>query len=208
MVYWWNLLGCSKGFLPSGECPSLFGEAQKVFLLRPPLSSGKKQNEYNYALTTIVQAAKMANHKLNLKYIMTDHEKSLKNALQEVFPKAKDLRCQFHFEQALWKNAGKKSLKTKNNIANTSRLIIILTILVHLPLEIRKGYFESLKAAYPIEYQEFLDYFTKEWRNKEFLEWTDSNRKRQEKTNNCCESFHSYFSNDSIESVIFPPMNI
>ena len=116
------------------------------------LISSKKTEEY---IASFVNAANNAKILLSPKFIMTDFEKGLVNALKWVFPKSKVLDCQFHFAKALWKRAGKLGLRQKERKRKAAILIKFLLILVHIPKEDRLQYFEDLKSTYKSEDKPF-----------------------------------------------------
>ena len=160
------------------------------------LLSSKEAKEYEYALGNFLQKAKINNYKLQPKVIMSDFEKSLRKAISSVFVGTKLLGCQFHFVKALWRRAEKLGLRNKAKKIKTSRVITILTFLVHVDGPKRREYFDEIRELLKNEEKSIralLDYFSKNWLQSSFIDVSE-NRERFERTNNCCEGFNSYLS--------------
>ncbi len=82
------------------------------------------------------------------KFVMSDFEQGLINAIKFVFPKTKVLGCYFHFVKALWNRANKIGLRCKKYMLLTKLMLGYFKILIHLPLDCRKDLLNSMKKLF------------------------------------------------------------
>jgi len=185
----------SKPFVPMVNIMIYSDRLGKYIPVVHLLLSGKSTKEYSAAFGTLVKVCAMKGYKLKPEFLMMDFEKSLQNACKERFSTAQILGCQFHFLKSLWRKAGKLGLKTKEKVLHTSRIICLLGVLVHIQADQRRKYYSDLQKHFIEDsgFTQFFTYFTKKWLNFDFT-LNGASRLRNERTNNCCEAFHSYLS--------------
>ena len=104
-----------------------------------------------------------------MKFITTDFELGLINALEEVFPGVRKVGCFYHFVRAIKEKfkkleASKKKENNEKNIINLDNQI--LNDIFTLPFSIYKTDYttiDSLCNKYENNYPEFIGYFRAQW---------------------------------------------
>jgi len=158
------------------------------------LMSGKHENCYLAAFSALNVVCRGLKLSIKPKYIMTDFEKGLRNALEWTYPEAKLLGCYFHFCRCLWFYAAKNGLKSQSRITTTKKIISLLKILPHLDERERKEIFEEINESYKNSekpFKDFLEYYKRNWLTKYSISFDSiENNDRLVRTNNICEQFN------------------
>ena len=77
------------------------------------LLNKKCEDIYFAALTELSEIASEKGLELNPKYILTDFEKAVVNALKKAFPHTENYGCYFHFSKSLLSKLGSLGLKSE-----------------------------------------------------------------------------------------------
>jgi len=158
------------------------------------LMSGKHENCYLAAFSALNVVCRGLKLLIKPKYIMTDFEKGLRNALEWIYPEAQLLGCYFHFCRCLWFYAAKNGLKSQSRIITTKKIISLLKILPHLDEKDRKEVFEEIKESFKNtekSFKDFLEYYKKNWLTRYSISFDSiENNDRLVRTNNICEQFN------------------
>lgn len=126
--------------------------------------TGKHYNLYLTAFRALSDICFNYGMKLRPRIIMMDFEKGMRNAVLKVFPTAKLLGCFFHYAKCLWFWASKHGLRTKNNIDQTKRIILLMKILPHLSKENKLELLKEIKILFKENpFADFLKYWEKNW---------------------------------------------
>lgn len=135
-------------------------ESEKTVPLVYMLLSRKSQEIYTNALELLTDYAEDQNVQLQPKYILTDFEKAVINAIKEIFPGCSVFGCFFHWTQNLIKKLAFLGLKTK--YSTETQIFMAVKKLQALsflpPNRIKSAYFD-LKPALPEILGTFLQYF-------------------------------------------------
>ena len=158
------------------------------------LMTSKHENCYITAFSALNSVCKGLKLSINPKHIMTDFERSLRNALEWIYPDAELLGCYFHYCRCLWFYAAKHGLKLPSRIITTRKIISLLKILPHLDDNERKEIFqeitESFKSSEKV-FKDFLEYYKKNWLTKYSINFESiENNDRLIRTNNICEQYN------------------
>ena len=134
------------------------------------------------------------------KSIMTDYERSLRNAIMNNFGGIKIRGCFFHYAKNIYKKCKDLKLFTKKKRKNTIIIAFILKIFPYIPKILRDEYIKNLERHINYledeSYKSLLRYFRKNWLNNKYFSFSEiSDEDIIKRTNNICESFHRSINN-------------
>ena len=124
---------------------------------------------------------------------MLDFEKASRKALKEIFPLADVKGCYYHYAKALWAKAKRLGLTRKKIVFETYTLIFAFKIYQFIPEKDKKEYLNEIISIYSdkVEYKKFLNYFTKNWSECNFLNFEYLDKSQiSERTDNVSENFN------------------
>lgn len=106
---------------------------------------------------------------LDCEYMMTDYERAMRNAIQQVLPDIQLFGCHFHFAQAMKRNARKypgmlNTLKCEDDAKKIYRTLLCLPL---LPANAITDVFNATAVEalqkYPNKFNGFLRYIKRQW---------------------------------------------
>ena len=171
----------------------------------------KSEESYSLLFSNLKIIAQSLKFLLNPQMIMCDFEIALRNSLKKTFPEAKISGCYFHYTKCLYDKAKTLGLKRRQLKKQTYALICYLQILIHCPIEERKTFFEKIENHFKNidnNFTTFLKYYKKNWLEHPFLdELFEALKTNQDlgfiRTNNPCETFHLFLSNNLSDIINF-----
>lgn len=130
----------------------------RIFPICYILLNGKTEEIYKSAFKKFVEVCKV-----DFKYLISDYEIGLINALKNVFPNAKNSGCSFHFTQAIWRKIQSLGLSYdyKHNIKMKKKFKQIFN-LVFVPVDFLKIEYYKLKNSFAFnddKVESFFNYF-------------------------------------------------
>lgn len=126
--------------------------------------------------------------------IMMDFEAAVVQSATNLFPGAKIMGCNYHFNQCLWKHVQSCGLVPAYNENEEIRYHIrMCSALAHIPLEMIDDGWLCIQESTPEnqKLQEFYDYFVEQWLDNENIPrvmWNCSGRRHR--TNNVSEGWN------------------
>ena len=147
---------------------------------------------------------------------IAEFERSLREAIKEIFPNSIIKGNYFHYVKKIWKKAKKFGLCSKDRMKYTKPIIMSLLLIVFFKKEkinlILNDINEYINITTPNEYkssyEKFISFFKEQFLNSQFIKFEEIKKDKEwiYKTNNICELFHGTLSN-SIE-YLFPKMSL
>ena len=186
---------CPKGFY---QIYNILGRDVTTGVIIPLfhiLMSKKSYDSYYYIFSFIKSI--FANYSLIIDfkkmYFMLDFEKASRKALKDNFPEADIKGCYYHYAKALWAKAKKYGLTRKIIAFETYTLIFSFKIYQFIPVKDKNDYLNEIYTIYADkqEYKKFIKYFTKNWKNCNFLDFEELDKDQiKERTDNVSENFN------------------
>lgn len=168
-----------------------------VFCILP----GKKTSDYINTFEIIKKKCRDVNLVFNPKFIVSDFEKSIHNAVEFVWPGVSIIGCRFHLAQSWYRKLQKLGLASEYNSANNEVgqwLNYVFGLPFLHPNEVSDCFTLDLMGIQPNDNRvvEFSDYLVDTYINEEAMFppniWASCTSSIT-RTTNCCESFHSKF---------------
>jgi len=156
------------------------------------LMSAKRKRDYEAVLNVVRQ--KMPERPI-VEDVVTDFEKSLWKAVENVFPRVRHRGCVFHWTQAVWRRMQEVSgLRAQyRQYGDVYRALRLIFALPFLPAENISAAFSSMRTNLEqLGFRELTDYIHKVWivsRRWPPRTWSIFNQSIR--TNNDCEGWHN-----------------
>ena len=162
------------------------------------LLTNKGDDDYNYLfeyINTLIYTNEEDSNN-SKKTITVDFEVPLINNIKKHFKDFRMIGCFFHYKQALFRNAQKFKLTTKSKINQTLNLINNFLGLLPFKKVFNLSTFNicmsQIKKKFNNEYDEYLNYFVKEWQQYFLNHMLCYNLpEKQIRTNNIVENYNS-----------------
>ena len=137
------------------------------------------------------------------KYVMSDFDESISNAITQIFPKSKQLKCFFHLKKNVKRKISELKLEDSDQILEDIQFLSEIDkdedFSYFADLFLKKWSGEALEKD-DAHWSTFRDYFENQYLNKERMNWfVGSSPSGIGNTNNSLESF-----NKSLKGTYFP----
>ena len=133
---------------------------KKIFICAYILIPNEKEETYTFIFDKLKK-----DFSFNPFIITLDHAKYISNAIKKIYPETIQVKCFFHFMQAINKNLKKYGLINKKNIKDNTELIFNIKLLCFVDPSLLEKFYKDIENEYKKnkDYKKFFEYFNRQW---------------------------------------------
>ena len=133
---------------------------KKIFICAYILIPNEKEETYTFIFDKLKK-----DFSFNPFIITLDHAKYISKAIKKIYPETIQVKCFFHFMQAINKNLKKYGLINKKNIKDNTELIFNIKLLCFVDPSLLEKFYKDIENEYKKnkDYKKFFEYFNRQW---------------------------------------------